>query len=72
MRVKKFFADKAQICEAKATAAELRLIEKQEKLQDAESEMIELKKKIRDLVQSESKLKYANTEYKNKVNIRSS
>lgn len=48
------------------------MIEKQEKLQEAESEMIELKKKIRDLVQSESKLKYANSEYKNKVNISSS
>lgn len=66
-RVKKFFSDKAQICETKATAAELKLLEKEEKLHDAETEAVELKKKIRDLVQSESKLKYANTEYKNRV-----
>ena len=68
-RVKKFFSDKAQLCESKATAAELRLLEKEEQLQNSEAEAAEMNRRVRDLVQMESRLKFANAEFKTKVEV---
>ena len=66
-KIKKFYLDKAQVCEEKSTGLELRMVEREEELKATQTENTELAKKIRDLVQSEAKLKFTNIEYRNKV-----
>ena len=67
--MKKFYLDKAQICEEKATTLELKMVEKDEDIKRQSNENNELNKKIRELVQSEAKLKLTNIEYRTKVRL---
>ena len=66
-KVKKFYLDKAQTCEEKATSLELKMVEKEEEIKTTQNENKEFTKRIKDLVQSEARLKYTNIEYRNKV-----
>jgi len=66
-KVKKFYLDKAHTCEEKATSLELKMVEKEEEIKSTQNENKELTKRIKDLVQSEARLKYTNIEYRNKV-----
>lgn len=66
-RVKRQYLEKALMLEEKATSLELKLVDKEEELARKTYEINGFGKKIKDLIQAETKARFTNGEYKAKI-----